>query len=140
MGVIKYIQKKKIVTDRRKADGGYYEAECNECGGQFYPTRSNAIYCSKSCQQMAWRKKQELARANKPLAKIKNLKKTNIPTNHRFANFPDMWKYLYEAGVMVRGKVANIKSTIKYLKIGGNTTIGGKVNVRRESTRIYFMH
>ena len=55
MPILKYIPKKKTVIDRRTNDGGYYEAICDECGNEFYPKRNNARYCSKSCQQMAWR-------------------------------------------------------------------------------------
>ena len=59
MGVLRYIPKVKEVIDNRSPDGGYYEAECNECGNIFYPKRSNAKYCSRSCLVMHYRKEQK---------------------------------------------------------------------------------
>ena len=59
MGVKEYIPKKKEIIDRRTEDGGYYIAECDVCGGEFYPTRSNAKYCSKSCYLIEWRRKRK---------------------------------------------------------------------------------
>jgi hypothetical protein len=56
MGVLKYIPKKKFVVDKRTDDGGYYDAVCDECGNEFYPLRSSAKYCSRSCQVMHYRK------------------------------------------------------------------------------------
>lgn len=57
MGINKYIPKKSIAVDRRKPSGGYYEATCNECGQLFYPIKSNALYCCRNCQLIAWRRK-----------------------------------------------------------------------------------
>lgn len=56
MGIISYIPKKKEVIDNRTSEGGYYHAICDECGNEFYPKRSNAKYCSRSCLVMAYRK------------------------------------------------------------------------------------
>ena len=60
MGVISYIPKKKEVIDNRSNEGGYYTAVCDECGNEFFPKRSNAMYCSRSCLVMAYRKKKSL--------------------------------------------------------------------------------
>lgn len=57
MGILKYIPKKKEIIDNRSSEGGFYEAECDECKNTFYPKRSNAKYCSRSCLVMAYRKK-----------------------------------------------------------------------------------
>ena len=56
MGVLRYIPKVKEVIDNRSPDGGFYEAECDECSNIFYPKRSNAKYCSRSCLVMHYRK------------------------------------------------------------------------------------
>ena len=56
MGIISYIPKKKEIIDNRTSEGGYYHAICDECGNEFYPKRSNAKYCSRSCLVMAYRK------------------------------------------------------------------------------------
>ena len=49
MPILKYHPPIKKLLDKRKADGGYYEAECENCGTKFYPERSNAKYCSPNC-------------------------------------------------------------------------------------------
>lgn len=59
MGVLRYIPKVKEVIDNRSPDGGFYEAECDECSNIFYPKRSNAKYCSRSCLVMHYRKEQK---------------------------------------------------------------------------------
>lgn len=56
MGILRYIPKVKEVIDNRSSEGGFYEAECDECNNPFYPKRSNAKYCSRSCLVMAYRK------------------------------------------------------------------------------------
>ena len=59
MAILNYIPKKKEVIDRRTDNGGYYEAVCDECGNVYYPKRSNAKYCSRSCNVMAYRRKKK---------------------------------------------------------------------------------
>jgi hypothetical protein len=59
MAILNYIPKKKEVIDRRTDNGGYYEAVCDECGNVYYPKRSNAKYCSRSCTVMAYRRKKK---------------------------------------------------------------------------------
>ncbi|MFN7611495.1 MAG: hypothetical protein ACK5QX_11260 [bacterium] len=71
MGVISYIPKKKEVIDNRSNEGGYYTAVCDECGNDFFPKRSNAMYCSRSCLVMAYRKKKSLL-PQKPIKKTVN--------------------------------------------------------------------
>lgn len=57
MAIIRYIPIKKQVIDKRSEEGGFYEAECDQCHNVFYPKRSNARYCSRSCLVMSYRKK-----------------------------------------------------------------------------------
>jgi hypothetical protein len=57
MAILRYIPIKKQVIDKRSEEGGFYEAECDECHNPFYPKRSNARYCSRSCLVMSYRKK-----------------------------------------------------------------------------------
>jgi hypothetical protein len=57
MAILRYIPIKKQVIDKRTEEGGFYEAECDECHNPFYPKRSNARYCSRSCLVMSYRKK-----------------------------------------------------------------------------------
>jgi hypothetical protein len=73
MGILKYIPKKREIIDNRSSEGGFYEAECDECKEPFYPKRSNAKYCSRSCLVMAYRK-------NKTSETPKKLKKIITPS------------------------------------------------------------
>jgi hypothetical protein len=57
MGIISYVPKITAVRDRRKPEGGFYKAECDLCGREFYPSRSNAKFCSQVCAQANYRKK-----------------------------------------------------------------------------------
>jgi hypothetical protein len=58
MAIKKYVPPKRTIVDRRSDDGGYYEAECDNCGSSFYPKRSNAKYCCNACSVAAHRRKQ----------------------------------------------------------------------------------
>jgi len=49
MPILQYHPPKKKLLDKRKDDGGYYTAKCENCGTTFYPERSNAKYCSPNC-------------------------------------------------------------------------------------------
>jgi hypothetical protein len=60
MGIVRYVPKQRIVTDRRTEDGGYYEAVCDECGNTFYPKRKNAKYCSNACTVAVHRRNKEV--------------------------------------------------------------------------------
>jgi uncharacterized OB-fold protein len=63
MGVVRYIPKQRIATDRRTEDGGYYEAVCDECGNTFYPKRNNAKYCSNACTVAVHRRNKQVDEA-----------------------------------------------------------------------------
>lgn len=55
MAITRYIPPTKNIIDNRKPEGGYYEADCEVCGGKFYPERSNAKYCTPNCGLIAHR-------------------------------------------------------------------------------------
>ena len=57
MALKRHIPKKVEIIDRRSKDGGYYIAECDECGIEFYPVSSRAMYCSNRCALRAYRKR-----------------------------------------------------------------------------------
>lgn len=73
MSIIQYVPPKKKIVDHRKPDGGFYIAKCEVCGGEFYPQRSNAKYCTPNCGLIAHRiavangtaQKREVAKASK---------------------------------------------------------------------------
>lgn len=43
--------------DLRRPEGGYYTAECDECGGTFYPLRADAKFCSDYCSSRYYHRK-----------------------------------------------------------------------------------
>lgn len=57
MGVIGYIHRTVKPKDHRRAEGGYYHAQCDECGGEFYPLRENAKFCSRYCSGRYYHRK-----------------------------------------------------------------------------------
>jgi len=74
MPVKKYIPPVKQIIDHRSDKGGYYEALCEECGGDFYPKKSNAMYCSPQCTLINWRRGQ-VAKVNDKKPAKKSVKK-----------------------------------------------------------------
>lgn len=55
MAILKYVPPTKKIIDKRSADGGYYEAECEICSTKYYPERSNSKYCTPNCGLIAHR-------------------------------------------------------------------------------------
>jgi hypothetical protein len=52
----KFVPSKKLFRDNRNSNGGYYIANCNNCGIEFYPRRSSAKYCTSYCCLKAHKK------------------------------------------------------------------------------------
>lgn len=109
MGVIQYIPKKKFVIDKRSEDGGYYEALCDECGNTFYPLRSSAKYCSRSCQVMYYRK-------NLSLKKSKSVKKELFKSEFIFTGASNL--AIGMKTYINYGDLGLLKTNIKALEIG----------------------
>lgn len=134
MGIIRYIPKKREVIDRRTENGGYYEAVCNECGNAFYPQRSSAKYCSRSCAVMAYRKNH----AEKPVKRtVKVVKVAETPSKEVFSSREWAVKYLKDNYKHVMsGKVAEVREKLKNMDV--NTVLDlDSVKVRRISTNKY---
>jgi len=127
MGVIQYIPKKKFIIDKRSEDGGYYEAICDECGTTFYPLRSSAKYCSRSCQVMYYRKN---LLPNKP----KTIKKELFKSDYTFTGANALGVGMKE---FIRyGDLGLLKATIKSLEVG-QTFNYLSFTVKRISTNKY---
>ena len=137
MPILKYIPKKKNVIDRRSNEGGFYEAECDECGGKFYPKRNNAKYCSQSCQQMAWRRiikdkkvKPKAVKESKPIVEPK-------PTNiKRFTTQNDVVLFFKQLKLIGRGDIEEFRFNLKFMEVGETAPIG-KYILSKTSPRIY---
>lgn len=134
MGIIRYIPKKREVIDRRTENGGYYEAVCNECGNAFYPQRSSAKYCSRSCAVMAYRKS-IIAKPTKSI--VKTPKVAEMVSKEVFSSREWAVKYLKDNYKHVMsGKVAEIRKKLKNMEV--NTVLDLEaVKVRRISPNKY---
>lgn len=55
MPIKSYIPPTKKIIDHRSPSGGYYTANCDVCGTEFFPARRNAKYCSPNCGVVAHR-------------------------------------------------------------------------------------
>jgi len=54
---MKYVPTNKKIINYKSEAGGYYEAKCTICGGDYYPKSAKAVYCSTQCQQTAYVKR-----------------------------------------------------------------------------------
>ena len=141
MGILRYIPKKREVIDRRSENGGYYEAVCNECGNAFYPQRSSAKYCSRSCAVMAYRKNKSVTPV-KRTAKVVEVAETpskvaETPSKEVFSSRGSAVKYLKDNYKHVMsGKVAEIREKLKDMDV--NSVLDLKdVQVKRISANKY---
>jgi len=75
MAILKLIRKGKAkIIDRRSDKGICYKAKCEICGGIFYPSRSDAKYCSTNCLQKAKTLRNKQNKAKKPAVSSKSKK------------------------------------------------------------------
>ena len=117
MAIVRYIPKKKEVIDRRNADGGYYEAECEECGNLFYPKRSSAKYCSRSCTVMAYRRATKSKLAEPRASKTSEMAKLDECNGAKNVSI-----VLKELKCNVSGKMGVIKESMTNLGISQKMT------------------
>jgi endogenous inhibitor of DNA gyrase (YacG/DUF329 family) len=47
----------RLAGEQRKAERALVRCVCASCGAQFKPRRSDAIYCSPACRQLAYRER-----------------------------------------------------------------------------------
>jgi len=117
MAILKYFPKKYSIIDRRNSEGGYYEAECEECGTIFYPKKSNAKYCGHGCMVMAYRKRKENTTSTKKVVKTPKVatKKgiTKVCDVIGAKSVPDV---LYQNGANISGKMGIIRDKCKELE------------------------
>lgn len=136
MAILKYIPIKKEVIDRRTTDGGYYIAVCENCGNEFYPKRSNAMYCSRSCLVMAYRAKKPSVRVKAPKVAAAVKEKTAVALQV-FSNRDSCIKYLREKNWDdVKGKISEVRSSLKGLAVGKTYKLAS-VSVTRISANKY---
>jgi endogenous inhibitor of DNA gyrase (YacG/DUF329 family) len=108
MAIKSYVPPKLKLIDNRSPDGGYYTANCDICGTEYYPKRSNSKYCSPKCGVVSHR----MANAGK----VVESKKEDSPGDLEevitgISKVVDYYKML---GLPTYG----IKSNLKHLSIG----------------------
>lgn len=121
MPVLRYVPPKKNIIDRRSDEGGYYVASCECCGTEFYPTRSNARFCSSNCTLINHREK-KLSGTKDNLANPTKIIPKNIevkPTSHNqweeiFVGKQSIFIFLENAEMRTHG----VKRKVTALKIG----------------------
>ena len=99
MPILQYHPPKKKLLDKRKAEGGYYTAECENCGSTFYPERSNAKYCSPNCGLIQHRMAVTNGTAMKRGGAIEKKSTTTWPSGDLiFVGKSNIYKFLIETG------------------------------------------
>lgn len=88
MAIIKLIPKVSKMTDYRSNDGGYYIANCEVCGTEYYPKRSTSKYCSNTCSVIAYRNR---AKAVEP-KKLSNNQNSNLVATGSKGSCADFFK------------------------------------------------
>lgn len=139
MAVTKYIPKTSTVIDRRSKDGGYYHANCEECGREFYPKRSNAKYCGRACSVRVNRRRVTLKREQKKVVvpeKVVSVSKEPVfASKEVFNSMRELLNYLKgDYNKVLRGNTVRLKSELKKLKTGKDLDIG-PVTIRKISAR-----
>jgi hypothetical protein len=111
MGVLRYIPRKKEIIDRRSADGGYYESECDHCGSIYYPKRSSAKFCSRACTVMAYRMNK------KPVNAPKQPQKDIITKLQDCLGVDEVINFLYRYNYNLSMQRGIIKQSLKDLDV-----------------------
>lgn len=57
MSIKRYVPKINDFVDHRNSEGGYYIADCDECGTEYYPLYRNSEYCSDNCDELSLQRK-----------------------------------------------------------------------------------
>jgi len=134
MAILRYVPKKKEIIDKRSESGGYYEAECDECGTIYYPTRANAKYCSRSCQVMAYRSGKTKKDSPSTPFKTSTTEPTGVIETFLGVNqlITYLQKYYYDDIV---NKVGIYRANVKKLLVDKNYLTIGDVKIIRISER-----
>lgn len=136
MPIKTYTPPKLKLVDHRNPEGGFYTADCDVCGTEFYPKRSNAKYCSPKCAVVAHR----TAVANGTQPKKEVVKSVKAPVIAEETKTPiemlsgrqSVVKYLKGREIKTHGLLTRLES----LKIGDSTEWNG-TRISRESTLKY---
>lgn len=123
MTILKYVPPKKNIVDRRSENGGYYEAQCENCGTIFYPERSNAKYCSPNCGLIQHRKAKAEILAAGGRVESKPKQKATVKDHAVGFTFFRGAKQIYEylkSTYNTRGDREHILQTLKDTKTGGS--------------------
>ena len=141
MAIKEYIPKKESIIDRRSINGGYYIAECDVCGREFYPKKSNAKYCSRSCAMIAYRLRKDITKnANDIAQKYKKDKNEEVEQKRKAI---DEWidrKTVLEFFKKKKVNKYEVREICKRLNIGEEINITGRYMLYRDSDRRYSIY
>lgn len=139
MAILKYVPPTKKIIDNRNPDGGYYVAKCEVCETEFYPQRSNAMYCSPNCGLIAHRiavadgtaKKREVSKPKKkeeaPMKEVEVKEKSGKVIKGR----NNVYKYL-KTKFNTRGDREKILTALDAIKTGEDFTYN-KAKIKKTS-------
>ena len=117
MSIKSYVPLTKKIIDHRSPEGGYYTANCDICGTEFFPARRNAKYCSPNCGVVSHR----IAFANgtliKKIPKSTDSNPVTLPKELIIVGVKNVLDYLERRFDTNREK-GKIIMFIKNLKIG----------------------
>ena len=148
MAILNYIPKKTTVLDKRDADGGYYEAVCDNCGRTFYPKSSKAKFCCTDCRNKDYVKRHPAQNKQKiivpvPKKVIQDVKPTVKSNSVIFTEQLEVFDYLKQHETNeIKGKTGyylkllgllNTKGTIECGKHTVTMTNNGKYEIKSGS-------
>lgn len=139
MAIIRYIPHQRLIRDFRTDKGGYYEAKCEFCGGEFYPKRKDALYCSDSCMKLAIKKDRE--EEKKTVKEPNNDIKTdalNEKAIYTFRGYVKVYKWL-KGKYSTHGDKKNMFDKLKSMDLGDYYNYG-KHKIKRVSNLIYAIY
>ena len=110
MAIKSYVPPKLKLIDYRSPEGGFYTANCDVCGTEYYPKRSNSKYCSPKCGVVSHR----MANAGKVAESKVDDTKNEFLHGEVWTGIDSVVLYYRAAGIPFYG----LKAKLKQLNIG----------------------
>lgn len=129
MAIKSYVPPKLKMIDHRNPEGGYYTANCDICGTEYYPKRSNSKYCSGKCAVVSHRVANA---ANTVVKKYESKPKKEKTSGEVVKSLNNVVWWFDQRGMAVRG----LQTKLKGLAIGDMTAWNG-IDIVRETMSKY---
>lgn len=121
MSIKSYVPPIKKIIDHRSPSGGYYTANCDVCGTEFFPARRNAKYCSPNCGVVAHRT--ALANGTAVKRTVSKPKKEKATEGTVCRGAKQVFEYLSQHYDTARQKGVIVKK-VKSLELGESFNFG----------------